>query len=127
MKSALVIAIVAGSLAGLVCLYSLSREAKSAGSIAPKPVDRRPDRVAADEGAKRALLQLAKVNWSHSEKLLERRSVSQEERDRDYLTMVRAQAELDEAAAERAQVEAPARADEVAEAEGRVAAAEAKL
>jgi multidrug resistance efflux pump len=208
MKSALVIAIVAGSLAGLVCLYSLSREARSAGSIAPKPVDRWPDRAAADgvvegarpevplrfevagtlaavharedrdvsrgtllaelhnesqkhqialsvaevaiaraqlerlrngdrpekrravaavEGAKRALLQLAKVNWSHSEKLLERRSVSQEERDRDYLTMVRAQAELDEAAAERAQVEAPARAEEVAEAEGRVAAAEAKL
>jgi multidrug resistance efflux pump len=41
--------------------------------------------------------------------------------------MVRAQAELDEAVAERAAVEAPARADEVAAAEGHVAAAEAKL
>ena len=41
--------------------------------------------------------------------------------------MVRAQAEFDEAAAERAAVDAPARADEVAAAEGRVAAAEAKL
>jgi multidrug efflux pump subunit AcrA (membrane-fusion protein) len=83
--------------------------------------------LAAVEEARRAQFQQTEANWGHSQKLFERRSVSQEERDRDYLAMVRAQAELDEATAERAIVEAPARADEVAEAEGRVAAAEAKL
>ncbi len=83
--------------------------------------------LAAVEEARRAQFQQTKANWGHSQKLFERRSVSQEERDRVYLAMVRAQAELDEATAERAIVEAPARADEVAEAEGRVAAAEAKL
>src|SRR3954469_24453793 len=208
MKSALVVVIVASSLAGLGGLSSLKQEPGSAGSVAVKPVDRWPDRVAADgvvegarpevslrpevsgilaavyvrenqdvsrdtllaelhnesqkhqialsvaeveiakaqlerlrngerpekrramaavEEAKRASLQQAKADWSTSQKLLDRRSISQEERDRDYLTTVRAQAELDQASAERAQVEAPARADEVAEAEGRVAAAEAKL
>lgn len=82
--------------------------------------------IAAVEEAKRALFHQAKANWSHSQKLLERRAASQEERDRDYLAMARAQAELDEAVAERAAIEAPARADEVAAAEGRVAAAEAR-
>jgi HlyD family secretion protein len=208
MRSAMVILIVAGSLAGMGSLYSLKRQTQVADPIAPKSVDRWPDQVAADgvvegarpevplrlavvgtlasivaresqnvsrgallaelqnrsqiyqvalsaaevaiaraqlerlrngeraekrkamaaiEEAKSALLQQAKATYSHSQKLRERQAVGAEERDRDYLTMVRAQAEFDEAAAERAAVDAPARADEVAAAEGRVAAAEAKL
>ena len=83
--------------------------------------------MAAIEEAKRALLQQAKATYSHSQTLRERQAVGKEEHDRDYLTMVRAQAEFDQAAAERAAVNAPARADEVAAAEGHVAAAEAKL
>lgn len=208
MRSAMVILIVAGSLAGMGSLYSLKRQTQLADPIAPKSVDRWPDQVAADgvvegarpevplrlgvvgtlasiaaresqnvsrsallaelqnrsqinqvalsaaevaiaraqlerlrngeraekrkamaaiEEAKRTLLQQAKATYSHSQKLRERQAVGAEERDRDYLTMVRAQAEFDQAAAERAAVDAPARADEVAAAEGRVAAAEAKL
>jgi HlyD family secretion protein len=208
MKSAMVLLIVAGSLAAMGSLYSLKQQTRLADPIVPTSVDRWPDQVAADgvvegarpevslrlevvgtlasiparenqdvsrgallaelqnasqvhqvalsaaevaiakaqmerlrngecaekrkalaavEAAKRALFEQAKANWSHSEKLLERRAVTPEERDRDYLAMEGAQAELDEAIAERAAVEAPARADELAAAQGRVAAAEAKL
>jgi multidrug resistance efflux pump len=208
MKSALVIVVVASSLAGLGSLYSLKQQSRIADRIAPTNIDRWPDQVAADgvvegarpevplrlevagtlatiparenqevsrgtllaelhnasqanqvalsaaevviakaqlerlrngerpekrkamaaiQAAKRALFDQAKADWVRTQKLLERRAVTQEERDRDYLAMVKAEAELDEAAAERAAVEAPARADEIAAALGRVAAAEAKL
>jgi HlyD family secretion protein len=207
MRSAMVILIFAGSLAGMGSLYSLKQQTKVSDLVVPRSVDRWPDQVAADgvvegarpevplrfevvgtlasiparenqdvsrgallaelhngsqmhqvalsaaemaiaraqmerlrngeraekrramaavEEAKRALFHQAKANWSHSQRLLERQAASQEERDRDHLAMVRAQAELDEAGAERAAIEAPARADEVAAADGRVAAAEAR-
>ena len=56
MRSAIVILIVAGSLAGMGSLYSLKRQTQLADPIAPKSVDRWPDQVAADgvvEGAVR--------------------------------------------------------------------------
>jgi HlyD family secretion protein len=208
MKSAMVIVLVAGSLAGVGSLYSLKQQSRIADRIVPANIDRWPNQVAADgvvegarpevplrlevvgtlaaisarenrdvsrgtllaelhnasqvhqvalsaaevaiakaqmerlrngerpekrkamaavEAAKRALFDQAKADWARTHKLLERQAVTQEERDRNYLAMVRAEAELDEAVAERAAVEAPARADEVAAAEGRVAAAEARL
>lgn len=208
MKSAMVIVLVAGSLAGLGSLYSLKRQSRIADRVIPANIDRWPNQVAADgvvegarpevplrlevvgtlaaiparenhdvsrgtllaelnnasqvhqvalsaaevviakaqlerlrngerpekrkamaalEAAKRALFDQAKADWTRTQKLAERRAVTQEDRDRDYLAMVRAEAELDAAIAERAAVEAPARADEIAAAEGRVAAAEAKL
>ncbi|MBV8266268.1 MAG: HlyD family secretion protein [Planctomycetaceae bacterium] len=83
--------------------------------------------MAAVEQAKRVVYQQAKADWERTSKLVESQSSSREQGDRDYFAMLRAQAEWDEAAAERALVEAPARADEVAAAEGRVAVAEARL
>ena len=83
--------------------------------------------MAAVEQAKRVVYQQAKADWERTSKLVESQSSSREQGDRDYFAMLRAQAEWDEAAAERALVEASARADEVAAAEGRVAVAEARL
>ena len=83
--------------------------------------------MAAVEQAKHVVYQQAKADWERTFKLVESRSSSREQGDRDHFAMLRAQAEWDEAAAEQALVEAPARADEVAAAEGRVAVAEARL
>jgi multidrug resistance efflux pump len=83
--------------------------------------------LAALERAKRATYLQAQVDLERTEKLLRQKSASQEQRDTDYYKMLRAQADLEQATAERALVEAPARVDEVRAAEGRVAAAEARL
>jgi len=83
--------------------------------------------VAAIEEAKRAAYQQTKADWERTHKLVETRSTSREQGDRDYYSMLKSQAEWAEAAAERALVEAPARADEIAAAEARVAVAEARL
>ena len=83
--------------------------------------------VAAAEQAKRATYQQTKVDWERTHKLVESRSTSREQGDRDYFTMLRAQAEWDEAAAEKALVEAPERPEEIAAGEGQVAADQARL
>jgi multidrug resistance efflux pump len=83
--------------------------------------------VAAAEQAKRYIYQQAKVDWERTHKLVETRSTSREQADRDYFTMLRTQAEWDEAVAEKALVEAPERPEEIAAGEGQVAADEARL
>jgi multidrug resistance efflux pump len=83
--------------------------------------------IAAAETAKRAIFDQAKKDWERSQKLAGTQSTTREQRDRDYYTMRRSEADLEEAASERALIEAPARADEVAASEGRVRAAEAQL
>jgi multidrug resistance efflux pump len=83
--------------------------------------------AAAVEAGKEAVFQQAKVDWERSRKLAEQRNASREELDRAYFTMLRTRAEWDEAAAAHALVEAPPRPEEVAIAEGNVAAAEARL
>jgi HlyD family secretion protein len=90
----------------------------------------RPEKRAALAAAKEAkgvLYRQAKATWDRAQRLWEKRSISQDEHDRDLFAAARARAEMDEATAEHALVEAPARADEVAEAEGHVAAAAARL
>jgi multidrug resistance efflux pump len=90
----------------------------------------RPERrkaAAAIEEAREVVLQQTRSEWERSRKLAENRSASREEFDRSYFTMLRARAERDEAAAERALVDAPARADEIAIEEATVAAAETRL
>ncbi|HEV3166203.1 MAG TPA: efflux RND transporter periplasmic adaptor subunit [Isosphaeraceae bacterium] len=83
--------------------------------------------VAAVESAKKAVYEQAKRDWERSQKLAGNQAASREERDHDYFVMKRAEADVQEATAERALIEAPARVDEVAAAEGRVHAAEARL
>lgn len=84
--------------------------------------------AAALENARRAVYLQCRADWERSQKLAGTSAgVSAEKRDLDYHRMLRAEAELEQASAERALVEAPARADEEAAAEGRVAAAEARL
>jgi HlyD family secretion protein len=83
--------------------------------------------LAAVESAKHAVYELSKKDWERSQRLAGSQAASKEQRDRDYYAMLRAEADLQEAAAQRALVEAPARADEVAAAEGRVQAAEARV
>jgi multidrug resistance efflux pump len=90
----------------------------------------RPERrkaLASIEEARRAQFKQAKSDWERSEKLAGTRATSKEQWDRDYFAMLRSQAQLDEAVAERALVEAPPRPEDVAAAEGNVAAAEARL
>jgi multidrug resistance efflux pump len=82
--------------------------------------------LAAIENAKRSVFEQAKAEAERSQRLSSS-ATSREQYDRDRLKMFVAQAELEQAAAERALVEAPARADEVAAAEARVAAAKARL
>jgi multidrug resistance efflux pump len=83
--------------------------------------------AAALESAKRAVHELAKTDFERSQKLAGTPAVTTEKRDLDRYRMLHAQAEMEQAAAERALIEAPARADEEAAAEGRVRAAEARL
>jgi multidrug resistance efflux pump len=83
--------------------------------------------AAAVEEAKRAIYNEALSDWKRSQVLVENRSGSQEQYERDHYRVLRAQAELTQAQAERALVEAKARPDEVAIAQGQVAAAEARL
>src|SRR5207302_6151853 len=60
-------------------------------------------------------------------RLWENHSISRDEYDRDFFAAERARAEMEEAAAEAEMVNAPPRVDEVAEAEGHVSAASARL
>ena len=83
--------------------------------------------AAAFAQAKAAIYLQAKAEWERSRKLNENHSTSQEQYDRDYFAMLKAQAEWEQAVAERTLVEAPARADEIAIEKGNVAAAEARL
>jgi multidrug resistance efflux pump len=82
--------------------------------------------VAEQKKARAAASRQAKADWERSQKS-PANTVSQEKRDLEYFRMLRAEAELAQATAEHALVEAPARSDDVAIAEGRVAAAEARL
>jgi HlyD family secretion protein len=84
--------------------------------------------LAALENARRALFLEAKANWERSQQLIKNQAaVTREKLDRDHFRMLEAQAELEQAAAERALVEAPARADELAAAEGRLTAAQVRV
>ncbi|MBV8606986.1 MAG: efflux RND transporter periplasmic adaptor subunit [Singulisphaera sp.] len=83
--------------------------------------------AAAFAQAKAAIYLQAKAEWERSRKLNENHSTSQEQYDRDYFAMLKAQAEWEQAVAERTLLEAPARADEIAIEKGNVAAAEARL
>jgi multidrug resistance efflux pump len=82
---------------------------------------------AAAEAARRALVEQAQADYKRSQQLIHRNASSSEQLDNDRFKMLRAKAELAEAAAEHALVEAPSRKEDIAAAEGRVAAAEAKL
>lgn len=84
--------------------------------------------AAAVEEARRALLHQAEADYKRSHRLLRSNSAtSVEQFENDQFKMLRARAELAEAAAQHELAEAPARAEDIAAAEGRVAAAEAKL
>jgi HlyD family secretion protein len=90
----------------------------------------RPERrkaSAAVEAARRAAFEQADTDYKRSQRLRRTEAGSSEQVDNDRFKMLRAKAELTEAAAEHALVEAPARKEDIAAAEGRVAAAEAKL
>jgi multidrug resistance efflux pump len=84
--------------------------------------------LAAVREARAVAYRQAKGSLERTQRLFEKnQSISRDEYDRDYFAVERARAELEEAAAEHALVEAPPRVDEVAEATGHVAAAEAQL
>src|SRR5262249_20251257 len=90
----------------------------------------RPERrkaSAAVEAARRAVLEQAQADLKRSQQLKLGGASSAEQLDNDRFKLLRAKAELAEAAAEHALVEAPARQEDIAASEGRVAAAEAKL
>lgn len=79
------------------------------------------------EAARRAVLEQAQADYKRSQQLMHRNAGSGEQLDNDHFKMLRAKAELAEAAAEHALVEAPARKEDIEAAEGRVASAEARL
>jgi multidrug resistance efflux pump len=83
--------------------------------------------VAAVEKARRSAYDHARVDWDRMQEVIGRQAASREQADAAHFRLLRAQAALEEAQAERALVEAPARADEVATAQGRVAAAAAHV
>ena len=83
--------------------------------------------AAAVEEARRAQYQQAESDYKRSQQLIHSKSASGEQVENDRFKMLRARAELAEAAAQHALAEAPPRPEDVAAAEGRVAAAEAKL
>lgn len=83
--------------------------------------------AAAVEAARKAMLQKAENDYKRSQRLLRTQSGSAEQVETDHFIMLRARADLAEAAAEHALAEAPARKEDIAAAEGRVAAAKAKL
>jgi multidrug resistance efflux pump len=83
--------------------------------------------VAAAEQAHRAAFQQADSDWKRSQRLVGSNASSKEQFDNDRFKALRAKAELAGATAETALVEAPARKEDIAAAEGRVAAGEAKL
>lgn len=83
--------------------------------------------AAAVETARRAVLQQAESDFKRSHQLFRTNAASGEQYENDRFKMLRAKADLAEAAAQRALVEAPARKEDIAAAEGQVAAAEAKL
>jgi HlyD family secretion protein len=79
------------------------------------------------EEARRAVLEQAKADYKRSKELLHHSASASEQVEKDRFNMLRAKAELTEAAAEHALMEAAARKEDIAAAEGRVAAAKAKL
>lgn len=83
--------------------------------------------AAAVEAAKRAVLKQAENDYKRSQHLLRTSAGSIEAAENDHFKVLRARADLAEAAAEHALADAPARKEDIAAAEGRVAAAEAKL
>jgi multidrug resistance efflux pump len=83
--------------------------------------------VAAAEQARRVVFQQAESDWKRSQRLVGTNATSKEQFDNDRFKALRAKADLEEAAAQRALVEAPARKEDIAAAEGRLAEAEAKL
>lgn len=83
--------------------------------------------AAAVEAAKRAVLKQTENDYKRSQNLLRTNAGSIEAAENDHFKMLRARADLAEAAAEHALADAPARKEDIAAAEGRVAAAEAKL
>lgn len=83
--------------------------------------------TAAVEAARRAVLDQAQADLKRSKQLTYKNAASGEQLENDHFKMLRAKADLAEAAAEHALMEAPARKEDIAAAEGRVAAAEARL
>jgi HlyD family secretion protein len=83
--------------------------------------------LAAVVNARRVLHEHAKADWERSQRLADRRAVSQEQWDQNHFNMLRTEAEWRQAKAEQALVEAPARVEDLAAAEARVAAAQARL
>jgi HlyD family secretion protein len=81
----------------------------------------------AAEAARRAVLEQAESDYKRSHYLIRTSAASGEQFQNDRFKMLRAKADLAEATAQHALVEAPARKEDIAAAEGRVAAAEAKL
>lgn len=88
--------------------------------------ERRQAATAVEEG-RRALLQQAESDYKRSQRLIHTNAASGEQVENDRFKVLRAKAELAEAAAQHALVEAAARSEDIAAAEGRVAAAQAKL
>jgi multidrug resistance efflux pump len=76
--------------------------------------------------ARRAVHQQTLKDWDRVQKMRDKQVASQEQIDAAHYHMLRAKAELDNAVGEHALVEAPPRQDDVAAAEGRVRAAEAR-
>ena len=83
--------------------------------------------AAALEESRRVLLQHAEADRKRSQMLIHTNAATREQFDNDHFKVLRTKADVAEAAAQRALVEAPPRAEDVAIAEGKVAAAEAKL
>ena len=83
--------------------------------------------AAAVEEARRALLQQAEADRKRSHELIRTHAASTEQFDNDRFKVLRAKADLAEASAQHALVEAPPRTEDVAIAESRVTATEAKL
>ncbi len=85
------------------------------------------DAVRAQEEARRVLHASAKADFERSQQLFGTKSISREQFDADYFKLHKADAEWKQAKAELALVEAPPRPEDVAAAQARVDAAQAKL
>jgi multidrug resistance efflux pump len=83
--------------------------------------------VAAVEQSRRVISQQAEADRKRSQQLAQSNAATDEQLNNDRFKALRAKADLAEATAERELVEAPARKEDIAAAEGRVAAAQARL
>jgi multidrug resistance efflux pump len=83
--------------------------------------------VAAAEQSRRVISQQAEADRKRSQRLVQSNAGTDEQLNNDHFKALRAKADLAEASAERELVEAPARKEDIEAAEGRVAAAEARL